>query len=148
MPEPTPTPHLVAQRPWAPSWAVVADHPCVTVRCSHCGEDERGGDSEFTPHYDSVNAALESVLELDWAQDGDRLLCRSCAEEILCPRDGHTWEHHAYEGWIGSDGVAVPPREFWDCKYCDETTYDDPSPTPGADQPGLFVVPGGGDDDA
>lgn len=135
----------VSPRPWAPPWAVVADHPCVTVRCSHCGQDENGDDAEFTPHYGSVDEALKSVAEGGgWAQDGDRLLCRTCAGEILCPRDGHAWEHSSYPAWTRSDGVKVPAHEYWDCKYCDEATSVDPTPAPGPDRPTLLDVPEAG----
>lgn len=129
-------------RPWSPSWATIADHPCVTVTCSHCGEaldsDGEGG----IAHFDDVAEALKNALDLGFVQDGDRLLCKSCAGEIVCGRDGHRWKHHHSNAYTGYNARLVPAHDYWDCKVCEESIDVDPgvTPGPGQDHPTLLDV--------
>lgn len=137
----------VSPRPWAPSWAVVADHPCVTVVCSHCTQALDDDGEGRIAHFDDVAAALRDAVDYGWVQDGDRLLCKPCAGEIVCARDGHRWEHHHVNAYTGYDGRIIPARDYWDCEVCQELTDVDPgvTPAPGPDQPTLLDVPEGGE---
>lgn len=137
-------------RPWSPSWAVVADHPCVTVRCSHCGEALDDYGEGRIEHFDDVDAALRGAVDCGWVQDGGRLLCKACAGEIVCPRDGHRWKHHHCGPYTTCDGRGIIAYDYWDCEVCAESTDVDPgvTPGPGPDQPTLLDVPEAGEGDA
>lgn len=131
-------------RPWSPSWAVVADHPCVTVRCSGCGQVVDDDDIGGRLHYDSVEDALKGACDYGFVQDGDRLLCKPCAGEVVCPRDGHRWEHHHCGPFTAYDGRIVPAYDYWDCEVCGESIDVDPgvAPAPSPDHPTLPLEAG------
>jgi len=132
------------KRPWAPSWAKVADHPCVTVLCSHCRQDLDCDGEGGSWHYDDVAEALRAAIGYGWVQDTDRLLCRPCAEEIVCARDGHKWgDRHHREGFTARDGTVYRPDEWWECTVCEHTVHERPEgwvppPAPDPSSPTLL----------
>ena len=121
----------------------IADHPCVTVTCSHCGEALDDDGAGRIVHYNGLDAALRDAVDSGWVQDGDRLLCKSCAGEIVCARDGHSWKHHHTGPYTAYDGRILPAHDYWTCEVCGEFADDDPgvTPAPGPDHPTLLDVP-------
>lgn len=118
---------LAGGAPWAPSWAKVAARPCVTVLCSHCRQDLDCDGEGGSWHYDDVASALKAALEYGWTSDVDRLLCKSCAEEIVCARDGHRWgDHHHSDGFTGYAGTVYLPDDWWECAVCEHTVHEQP----------------------
>jgi hypothetical protein len=129
------------EAPWAPSWAKVGAQPCVTVKCSHCGDPYENDDFGTVLHFDTVDEALKAALAAGWVQDSDRLLDQSCAGRLVCARDGHSWDDgHASVEWTGSDGTVHKSIEWWMCRVCGSETNDQPDlpATPDPSAPTLF----------
>ncbi|GAA1455594.1 hypothetical protein [Nocardiopsis tropica] len=67
-------------------------HECFTAECDTPGCEPWKG-AEFTPHYDSPEAAVTGVVdEWEWGHKDGVLRCSDCAALHECEQDGHDWQ--------------------------------------------------------
>lgn len=93
---------------------------CVYVVCDGADDCDPWDDDVGTPHFDSLEKALEYVRSYGWIVAGDRLLCPDHAAKQDCALTGHR-----YDPWQDKELRGVQYRTRW-CEHCNHTDYDPP----------------------
>lgn len=91
---------------------------CLTIVCDGCGKGpEDFNDEGWTPHYDTLEAAIEQLVDDSdthgWLMTPKEHLCPTCRGKRACELVGHDWS----EWWAPSDarGISMSRRMCYRC---------------------------------
>lgn len=91
---------------------------CFEVVCDGGCDDPW---EEGTPHFSSIDDAVDTVRSYGWVVVGDRALCPDCAAEEGCELTGHQWPDRWHDAV--QEGVAF---RYQYCEHCNQSRHEPP----------------------